>query len=156
MVRRLTGATTGARVREAYVRANLNRNQLSKLADLDYAQIMKIERGEADPKVETLERIAHATGVTVGDLLGQDVPPSVVVAEEPLAFREFAALYGPTLRPALTEQERATLITVPFHRATPEKYLVVLQLMREGAPVEPTSTETAAQKKGGSTPKRGR
>lgn len=155
VTRRLTAATVGLRIREAYLRAGLNRNRLSKLADLDYAQIMKLEKGTATARVDTLERIASVTGFSVADLLGEG-PVIALDVEEPAAFADFVRLYGATLRPALTIEERAELLGVRFHKPSPEKYLAVLQLVRDGMSDEPTPDEVAAKKKGDEwgTPKR--
>lgn len=141
MVGRLTGATMGQRIREAYVRAGLNRSQFSKLIGIDYAQIIQWEKDAAKPKSASLEAVATATGVSVDDLLGRGATPSDA---DPAAFLDFVRVYGPTLRPALQESERADLLAIRFHRATPEKYLAMLQLIRDGSPDPASDAATSA------------
>ena len=68
--RPLEGATVGARVRSAYLLAGLNRNQLSKRAQLDYGAIQRWERGDAKPELDSLERVAAVTGRDVSELVG--------------------------------------------------------------------------------------
>jgi len=48
----------------------ISQDKLSKLAGVTYNTIIKIESGTTtNPRVETLDAIAHALGVTVDNLL---------------------------------------------------------------------------------------
>ncbi len=131
---KLTAKTTGGRIKEAYLRANLNRNQLHKLTGIAYDQIMAWESGAADPTSNSLELVANHTGVTVDDLLGRG--DDSADAAEPAAFVDFVQRFGPTLTPALTGEEKRSLLAVRFHRPAPEKYLSVLMMMRDGMSAE--------------------
>jgi len=51
-------------------RLGISQDRLSKLADVTYNTIIKIEAGtNKNPTIETLSRIAKALGVTVDDLI---------------------------------------------------------------------------------------
>lgn len=59
----------GTRLRKLRLENDMSIRALSERAGLDKNQILRVERGEADPKYTTLYRIAEALGVSVGDLL---------------------------------------------------------------------------------------
>jgi len=46
----------------------LSQEELAELTDLSRNTIGKVERGEASPTIDTLERIAKAFGMTFNDL----------------------------------------------------------------------------------------
>lgn len=48
----------------------MNRNKFSKRTELDYATIIKWEKGEASPGLDSLERVAKGTGRHVAELVG--------------------------------------------------------------------------------------
>jgi len=51
-------------------RLGISQDRLSKLADVTYNTIIKIEAGtNKNPTIETLSKIAKALGVTVDDLI---------------------------------------------------------------------------------------
>ncbi len=52
----------GRMVREARRRANLTQRQLSARAGIPQETIARIERGRADPRVTTLDRLLEASG----------------------------------------------------------------------------------------------
>ena len=50
-------------ISEARMKAGLTQKELAKLTGIDQADISRIERGIANPSVETLERLASAMGM---------------------------------------------------------------------------------------------
>ena len=67
--------TTDAHIRFAQtlrvhrVRAELSQERLGFRAGLHRTEISLLERGERDPRLSTVVRVARALGVTPGDLL---------------------------------------------------------------------------------------
>jgi DNA-binding XRE family transcriptional regulator len=61
----------GERVRSARESARLTQQQLSKNTGNDQAIISKLERGIHQPRVDTLERIASALGLSLSELLAK-------------------------------------------------------------------------------------
>lgn len=59
----------GRRIRELRVRRGFTQQQLADLSGVGVMAISAIERGQANPKIDTLERIAHALTVTLPKLL---------------------------------------------------------------------------------------
>jgi len=72
---------TPEEIRNLRVRAGLTQKKLAELAGVTQAYIAKIEKGQADPKLSTLQRILHAIEseisssypVTVGEIATQPV-----------------------------------------------------------------------------------
>jgi transcriptional regulator with XRE-family HTH domain len=59
----------GENIRKLRQEKGISQDRLSKEADLALNTIVKIETGESsNPTVETLEKIAKALGVSVGEL----------------------------------------------------------------------------------------
>ena len=59
----------GENIRKLRQQKKISQDRLSKEADSALNTIVKIEIGESpNPTVETLEKIAKALGITVGDL----------------------------------------------------------------------------------------
>ncbi|MBK0418595.1 helix-turn-helix transcriptional regulator [Leucobacter sp. CSA1] len=65
---RLPARAVGARVREIRLALGISQNDLAELALLHSSNLGKIERGEANPNLDTLTRIATALNTTVSDL----------------------------------------------------------------------------------------
>jgi transcriptional regulator with XRE-family HTH domain len=62
----------GDRIRTARKAANLTQEELARLAEVNLNVITRLERGASrDPHISTLHRIAHALGVSVDELLGE-------------------------------------------------------------------------------------
>ena len=56
-------------IHKLWQKKGISQDRLSKEADLALNTVVKIEAGEnPNPTVETLEKIAKALGITVGDL----------------------------------------------------------------------------------------
>lgn len=62
--------TVGEHIRKARKDAGLTQNQLAARLAISYVNISQLERGERNPGVETLQRIADALDIPVGELLG--------------------------------------------------------------------------------------
>jgi transcriptional regulator with XRE-family HTH domain len=63
----------GARIREARLSAGLTQDELSDLVGVGMRQIQYYESGDSNP-YRTLQRIAEATGTSVGWFLHGDAP----------------------------------------------------------------------------------
>lgn len=60
--------TFGQRIRERRVVRKLSQEKLAELADLDRTYIGGIERGERNPSLANIEKIASALGLEIRDL----------------------------------------------------------------------------------------
>lgn len=68
---------TGARLRNARVKAQLNLEQLSTLTGISKAALSQIETGKRDPRLTTLCRIADAVRMPVCLLVQQQEAPAL-------------------------------------------------------------------------------
>jgi len=60
----------GKNIKKLRQSKELSQDRLSKLADVSYNSIIKLETGGiTNPTIETLQKIAKALGVSVDDLL---------------------------------------------------------------------------------------
>ncbi len=59
-----------ANVRKYRVQAGMTQQQLADALDVGYAYISKLERGRSGVKLGTLNKIAEALSVSIGDLVG--------------------------------------------------------------------------------------
>lgn len=60
----------GRKVNALRIQGGIKRQEdLANAAGLSLMTVSRLERGEHDPKLSTLEKLANALGVTVGDLL---------------------------------------------------------------------------------------
>lgn len=64
--------TIGERIKEARKSKGLTQEDLAKLLGVTFAMIGQYERGERNPKMETLQKIALALDVTVASLQGKN------------------------------------------------------------------------------------
>jgi transcriptional regulator with XRE-family HTH domain len=62
----------GRNLRAAREKLGLTQEQLSDLSGVQAGEVSRIERGQRDPRVSTLERLAAAVEVEPGDLLRQE------------------------------------------------------------------------------------
>ena len=63
-------STIGKNIRRYRKKLGLSQDKLSKLAEVAYNTIVKIESGEnQNPKIETAQKIAKALGVSIDDLI---------------------------------------------------------------------------------------
>jgi transcriptional regulator with XRE-family HTH domain len=69
------GGGLGERVQEARRRAGLTQKELARLSGVSLSLIRKVEQGERpDVRIESVNKLSRALGVTVTGLLGQDPP----------------------------------------------------------------------------------
>lgn len=63
-------ASIGENIRKFRQQKEVSQDRLSKLADVAFHTIVKIESGETpNPTIETVRKIAHALGVSIDDLI---------------------------------------------------------------------------------------
>ena len=67
--------TFGKAVRAARLRANISQEKLSDRSGLDRTYIGGVERGERNPSLVSLQKIAKGLNITLSALFA-DVPPS--------------------------------------------------------------------------------
>ena len=68
----------GARLRELRTKAKLSASMLGRAADLDQTMIYKIERNEAKPSLDALERLCAALGVSMAEFFAPDLTDLVL------------------------------------------------------------------------------
>lgn len=63
-------ATIGENIRKYRLQRDMSQDRLSKLADVAFHTIVKIESGDTpNPTIETVRKIAAALGVSIDDLM---------------------------------------------------------------------------------------
>jgi transcriptional regulator with XRE-family HTH domain len=68
--------TLGKRIRELRQHTGLSQERFAARAGLDRTYYAGIERGERNPSVKQLAKIAVALGVSVGALFDEESPPA--------------------------------------------------------------------------------
>ena len=63
--------TVGENIRKIRKEKGLTQKQLGKLCQMNEVQIRQYELGKANPKIETVDRIASALGVRIIDIMEQ-------------------------------------------------------------------------------------
>ena len=63
-----TVVRVGKRIREIRNSQKISQQELGERADLNYKFVGGIERGERNPSIETLRKVAHGLKVEVGEL----------------------------------------------------------------------------------------
>ena len=130
--------TTGQRIKAARKKAGMTQAALAEKLGISYVNISQLEKDQRNPKLETLQRIAKALGVSISNLLPPDnywedesgighTEPQVVEHEGPL--------------------QRAEVVE---HSATPEELDALLAKLQDGKPLLLSPDELAKLK---STPK---
>jgi transcriptional regulator with XRE-family HTH domain len=83
----------GQRIKELRIEHGLSKGQLARGAEMHPTAVKRIERGERDPRLTTIRRIAYGLGVEPGVLLdGWD--PLLGPGERQLTPEEFDRLLG--------------------------------------------------------------
>ncbi|HEY8429265.1 MAG TPA: helix-turn-helix transcriptional regulator [Sandaracinaceae bacterium] len=122
----------GARIREAYEAAGLNRSQFVRALGVAYSTVLHWEHGKTRPNADNLRRICEITGVSMSRLL-EGRRQSRASSEPPEALARF-------LRTALgrtaTDAERRFLLSLDFGDVSPalESYHAALLSLRLGHP----------------------
>lgn len=68
------GHTLGRRLRDLRARAGLTQPELGERASMAAAEVSRIENGRRTPTLETAERLAHALGVSLEELIATPAP----------------------------------------------------------------------------------
>jgi transcriptional regulator with XRE-family HTH domain len=67
----------GAKLREWRQHNGMTLNHVAQAVELSVGYISQVERGMANPSLETLKRLADALGHTVGELFSNELPAAV-------------------------------------------------------------------------------
>jgi len=101
---RLDLDTLGHRIRHFRTAHDRTLDQLGATVGLAASQLSLIENGKREPKLSTLENIATALGIELGDLLAQEAPSKRAELEVALARAQagplFRSLGIPVIKPA--------------------------------------------------------
>jgi transcriptional regulator with XRE-family HTH domain len=79
----MTGIMIGQKVKTLREKAGLNQVQFAQFLGVDQSNISKCEKGERQFQVDHLERLGSLFGVTLNDLMNEEVP----AAPLQIAFR---------------------------------------------------------------------
>ncbi|WP_394551057.1 helix-turn-helix domain-containing protein [Agromyces sp. MMS24-JH15] len=113
-------ATLGHRIRHFRGERGYTLDQLGDLVGLAGSQLSLIENGKREPKLSTLDALAAALGVELGDLLAREAPTPRAALELELARAQasplFAALGLPVVRPSRGLGDEALESIVGLHR----------------------------------------
>jgi len=59
-------------IKKSRKKLKLTQEGLARKADISYSTVIKLESGEiADPRMETLKKLANALNISIDDLVGQ-------------------------------------------------------------------------------------
>lgn len=97
-VSRLPARAVGKRVREVRLALGLSQLDLADLAHVHPSNIGKIERGQANPSLDTLTRIATALDTTVADVVRYVTPDHVGPRERRVSAADLIAARAEQLR----------------------------------------------------------
>lgn len=99
----------GLRIKTVRIEAGLTQQQLAKRLGIPYQSIGQWERGMRNPKIETLQAIADAIGVSLDYLLGNVSDPFFVLDTEKIKADinsyEKAPEPSQTARPEVTDDD---------------------------------------------------
>lgn len=79
----MTNTSIGQRVKTLREKAGLNQMQIAEFLGVDQSNISKCEKGERQFQIDHLERLGSLFGLSLGDLMSDEVP----VAPLQIAFR---------------------------------------------------------------------
>jgi len=79
----MTNTTIGQKVKALREKAGLNQGQIAQFLGVDQSNISKCEKGERQFQVDHLERLGSLFGVSLGDLMNEEM----MVAPLQIAFR---------------------------------------------------------------------
>lgn len=85
--------TIGQRLRARRVELGLTLAQVAEKAGLSLPYVSNLERGRGNPTIEALEALAHALGMTLGALIGDERaadPFDALLASAPKSLLQFA------------------------------------------------------------------
>lgn len=79
----MTNISIGQKVKTLREKAGLNQGQIAQFLGVDQSNISKCEKGERQFQVDHLERLGSLFGVSLGDLMNEEM----MVAPLQIAFR---------------------------------------------------------------------
>ena len=79
----MTNTMIGQKVKVLREKAGLNQGQIAQFLGVDQSNISKCEKGERQFQVDHLERLGSLFGLSLGDLMNEEMP----VAPLQIAFR---------------------------------------------------------------------
>ena len=79
----MTNISIGQKVKALREKAGLNQGQIAQFLGVDQSNISKCEKGERQFQVDHLERLGSLFGISLGDLMNEEVS----VAPLQIAFR---------------------------------------------------------------------
>jgi transcriptional regulator with XRE-family HTH domain len=82
----------GGRLREVRASRGLTQAALAERAEVSEAYVGRLERGQAAPGIDLVEKLAQALGTTAADLLLASAPPNPIPVLREQARRHFEAL----------------------------------------------------------------
>ena len=70
----MTNISIGQKIKALREKAGLNQGQIAQFLEVDQSNISKCEKGERQFQVDHLERLGNLFGVSLGDLMNEEVP----------------------------------------------------------------------------------
>lgn len=107
------GDSLGQRIRQAYLRAALNRSQFQRALGVAYSTVLMWERDRTQPNADNLRAISEVTGVPLAELLETGGEAGARARGEVERFLSSKAARG------ITDAERRTLESVVYHDMEP-------------------------------------
>lgn len=80
--------THGERLKQLRQDRRITQNMLANISGVSQQTISCIERGRNEPSADTIRMLAAALGISVSELLGEDI----ILSEHKLTPREFAMI----------------------------------------------------------------
>ena len=113
-------ATLGQRIRHFRGERGMTLDQAGEAVGLAGSQLSLIENGKREPKLSTLDALAAAFGVSLGDLLSREAPSPRAALEHELGRAQASPLYAslglPPIRPGRGVTDEALEAIVGLHR----------------------------------------
>lgn len=99
--------TFAARLRTLRQQSNLSQQALGAQLGVSAVSVSKWERGQAQPDIATLNRLADIFGTTIDDLCGREPAPEEKAAEDPVNITVMARAFR-----QLTPEEQEKYLAV--------------------------------------------
>lgn len=115
----MKGILIGQRVKTLREKAGLNQVQLAQFLGVDQSNISKCEKGERQFQVDHLERLGNLFGVTLNDLMNEEVPATplqIAFRAEGLQIEDLKAI-ADIQKIALNLDQMRTLLRESVHEA---------------------------------------
>jgi len=99
-------SSIGKRIKRVRKARGLAQKEVISAIGMDPAQYSRIENGKTEPYIGTVERIAKALGVSIGELLNEQATPTVVHTVD-MTLMERVRLIG-----SLPQKEQETIFAI--------------------------------------------